>query len=146
MQELHADKDFLDWLRRVSSIYGDAMAVWGEAVHQASGGGSLDDLLTATDGAVARLVDLLMAIGSRHDAPSTPEGGEHVLEALDQLLGASAELLREARAGMVSGGIGALATLAPRITELRTLESDVEQTAEGMRDRLSDTYGDPGAP
>ena len=149
MQELHADKDFFDWLRTVSREYGEAMTDWGQHVHDAVADGGVigvQRLLTATDAAVERLVDALMVIGRQHDAPGTPKGGAAVLDALDRLLGASADLLRDARAGLEEQGLPAIATLSPRVTELRGLEADVEQQTEGMRGRLESTFGDPGKP
>lgn len=148
MQELHTDRSFFDWLKQLSAQYGDAMAAWGQAVHVAVAGDAegLTDLLAATDTAIDRLVRLLMAVGARHEAPDTPKGGGDVLDALDRLLGASADLLRDARAGLEREGIGALGTLSPRITALRAFESEVEAATGRIQDRLADTYGDPGKP
>jgi hypothetical protein len=149
MQELSAEKSFFDWLRGISSGYGDAMAAWGQQVHDAAANGSPDSvrrLLQATDMAIERLVQSLVAIGSRHDDPATPNGGGAVVDALEKLLGASAELLREARAGIEQSGVPALAALSPRIAELRTLEAVVERATEQVRDRLEDRYGHPGPP
>ncbi|HLZ73179.1 MAG TPA: hypothetical protein VKV26_25015 [Dehalococcoidia bacterium] len=146
MQNLRADRTFFDWLRQISAAYGDAMAAWGQAVHDAAAGGAAVTLLTATDSAIERLVQMLISVGQQHEAASTPEDGHGVLDALDQLLGASVDLLREARAGMEQQGVAALAALASRIAGLRALESGVEQAAEQMRDRLGDAIGDAPAP
>lgn len=150
MQELSADKDFFDWLRRISSEYGDAMAAWGQEVHDAAaasdGAGTSGRLVAATDTAVDRLVQTLMAIGRRHEEPDSPRGSDDVLNALDRLIGASAEILREARQGLAQQGLAAIATLSPRIGELRELEAEVERRTEQMRGRLESSFGDPGAP
>src|SRR5581483_10690733 len=142
MPNLRADRAFFDWLRQISTAYGDAMSAWGQAVHDAASGDVSPALLTATDNAIDRLVQMLMSIGRQHEAQSTPEDGHGVLDALDQLLGASVELLREARAGLERDGIAALAALAPRIAGLRELEGRVERAAGSMRDRLGDAIGD----
>ena len=148
MQELHADRSFFDWLRQLSAHYGDAMAIWGQVVHAAVADGAegLAALITATDSAIDRLVALLMAVGARHEAPNTPKGGDEVLDALDRLLGASADLLRDARSGLAREGISALGALAPRITALRAFEGEVEAATGRIQERLADTYGDPGKP
>ncbi len=142
MPNLRADRAFFDWLRQISTAYGDAMATWGQAVHDAASAGVSPALLSATDSAIDRLVQMLMSVGRQHEAPTTPDDGHDVLDALDQLLGASAELLREARAGLEREGIGALAALSPRIAGLRELEGGVERAASRMRDRLGDTIAD----
>jgi hypothetical protein len=152
MQELHADRDFFDWLRGISGDYGEAMAAWGQEVHDAvarPAGIAVavpERLLQATDATVERLVQSLVAIGARHDDPQMPQGAAEVLEALDRLLGASAELLRGARSGLEQQGLAAVSVLAPSIAELRRLEAEVEHRTEPMRDRLESTFGDPGAP
>jgi hypothetical protein len=150
MQELSAEKSFFDWLRGISSEYGETMAAWGQQVHDTAaanaGGDTLSRLAAATDTAVGRLVEALMTIGRRHEDPELPRGGADVIEALERLLGGSAELLREARAGFDAQGLAALAALSPRIAELRTLEAEVEQATARMSDRLEDTYGNPGKP
>ncbi len=150
MQELHADRDFFDWLRGISSAYGETMAAWGQEVHDAVAGGISavvpERLLQATDTAVERLVQSLIAIGARHEDPKAPNGAAAVLEALDRLLGASADLLREARTDLEQRGLGSISTLAPRIAELRGLEAEVESRTESMRARLESSFGDPGPP
>lgn len=119
------------------------MAAWGQAVHDAASGGVSPALLAATDSAIDRLVQMLMSVGRQHEDRSTPEDGHGVLDALDQLLGASVDLLREARAGLERDGIAALAALSPRIARLRELEGGVELAAGRMRDRLGDAVGEP---
>ena len=52
----------------------------------------------------------------------------------------------DARAGLAATGLEALPALAPRITNLRALEAEVEQATDAMQSKLDDTYGDPGAP
>ncbi len=146
MQNLRSDRAFFDWLRQISGAYGDAMAAWGQAVHDAAAGGALPALLAATDNAIDRLVQMLMTVGQQHEAATTPDDGHGVLDALDQLLGASVELLREARTGLEREGIAALAALSSRIAGLRALEGGVEQVAGRMRDRLGDAIGDSQAP
>jgi hypothetical protein len=146
MQELFAEKDFFDWMRAISRAYGNAMAEWGQQVHlavSAPAGSAIADLATATDAATDRLVSMLMAIGRRHEDAGTPRDGHEVLDALDRLLGASAELLRDARAGLTREGIGALAALSPRIVELRTLEAEVERASARLSSTISDLYGRP---
>lgn len=143
MQNLRADRAFFDWLREISTAYGDAMAAWGQAVHDAASGGVSPALLSATDNAIDRLVQMLISVGRQHEARTTPDDGHSVLDALDQLIGASVELLREARAGLEREGIAALAGLAPRIAGLRELEGGVERAAGQMRDRLGDAIDDP---
>lgn len=142
MQNLRADRAFFDWLRQISTAYGDAMAAWGQAVHDTASGGASAALLTATDNAIDRLVQMLMSVGRQHEARSAPDDGHGVLDALDQLLGASVELLREARTGLERDGIAALAALSPRIAGLRELEGSVERAAGRMRDRLGDALDD----
>ncbi len=150
MQELSAEKSFFDWLRAISSGYGETMAAWGQQVHDTAAangeGETLARLAAATDAAVSRLVEALMAIGRQHEDPQLPRGGGEVVEALERLLGASAELLREARAGFDARGLAALAALSPRIAELRTLEAEVERTTARISGRIEDTYGQPGEP
>ena len=150
MQELHADKNFFDWLRRISSEYGDTMARWGQVVHDevaANGGAGVpQQLIAATESAVDRLVGLLLAIGRRHDHPNNPHGADGVLDALDRLIGTSTELLRDGREGLGQRGLGAIAGLSPRIGELRDLESEVERRTDEMRTRLENSFGDPGTP
>jgi hypothetical protein len=150
MQELDRDQGFFDWLRGVSNQYGDAMARWGEAVHdavaQSNRDGSIETLLAATDATITKLVDALIEIGARHEAPQSPRGAAEVLVTLERLLGTSAELLREARPQIAAHGPAALAALAPRISELRAMEADVEASTEQMWERLTDKFGDPGAP
>lgn len=146
MQELFDEKNFFDWLRSVSRAYGNAMSEWGQHVHQAAARGTPDAvsaLLAATDAAVDRLVGMLMAIGRRHDDSTTPEDGHLVLDALDRLIGASAELLREARAGLAQQGIAALASLSARIADLRTLEAEVESASQRLSGQVTDTFGRP---
>ncbi|MHB8574949.1 MAG: hypothetical protein ACYDCQ_06400 [Dehalococcoidia bacterium] len=145
MQDLHTERDFFAWLSRISALYGDAMAAWGQQVHDAvAGSAASQQLLDATDAAVDRLVEALVSIGRWHEQPDTPSGGVEVLQTLDSLLGASAELLRDARGRMAQEGVAALSALAPRITELRALEGDVERATQRVRDALEDRYGDPG--
>ena len=148
MQELHTERDFFDWLNRISALYGETMATWGQQVHDAVAGRiQPHQVLEATDAAVNRLVEALMSIGAWHDrTDDTPGGGAEVLHALDQLLGASAELLREARSHMATEGLRGLAAVAPRIAELRTLEADVEQATEQVRNKLESRFGNPGEP
>jgi hypothetical protein len=145
MQELFADKDFFDWLRNVSRAYGNAMSAWGQQVHDAVPHGSqaLPSLIHETDAAVDRLVEMLMAVGARHENPGTPRDGHAVLDALDRLLGASAELLRDARNGLQLHGMSALSALSPRIAHLRDLEAEVERTTRQLTGEISDVYGRP---
>jgi|SRR5579883_3119508 hypothetical protein len=146
MQDLVAEKDFFDWLRHVSRAYADAMASWGQRVHDTVARGtpeSLEALIAETDRATDRLVGILMAIGARHDDRRTPAEGHPVLDALDRLIGASAELLREARSGIERQGVQALAALSARIVELRSLEADVEDASKRLSGRVTDSYGRP---
>lgn len=146
MQNLSSERAFFDWLQRISAMYGEAMAAWGQAAQSAAAGAATDDLLAATDAAIERLVGGLMEIGRQHDDRGVPEQGTLVLVTLDRLLGGSVEFLEDARAGLREGGIAVLAQLAPRVTQLRALEAAVEQATDAMQGQLDDTFGDPGAP
>lgn len=146
MQNLYSERAFFDWLQRISAMYGEAMATWGQAAQRAAAGGTTDDLLAATDGALERLVGGLMEIGRQHDDRGIPEQGVLVLGALDRLLGGSVAFLEDARERLREGGVATLAQFASRVTELRALEAEVEQATDAMQGKLDDTYGDPGQP
>jgi hypothetical protein len=146
MQELFSERAFFDWLERVSSLYGDAMAAWGQAAQSAAAAADTEPLLIATDTAIERLVGALIEIGGRHDDKRIPMQGMLVLSALDRLLGGSVEFLEDARAGLRESGLSVLPALAPRVADLRALEAAVEQATDAMQEKLDDTYGDPGAP
>jgi hypothetical protein len=147
MQDRFAEKDFFDWLRAVSRDYGNAMAEWSRRIQsEAAGADTNGVLLSATDAAIDRLVALLMAIGHRHDDRETPREGHAVLDALDRLIGASADLLREARGLLESYGTAALSQLATRIGGLRELEAEVESASLRLGGQIRDTYGEPETP
>ena len=111
-------------------------------MHEAAAGGVSPALLQATDSAIDRLVQMLMSVGRQHDLRTLPEGAHGVLDALDQLLAASAELLRDARSGLEREGVAALAALAPRIAALRELEGGFERAAGRLRDGLAEAQSD----
>jgi hypothetical protein len=146
MQELFSEHTFFNWLEQISSMYGDAMAAWGQAAQQAAAAADPAPLLAATDATIERLVAGLIEIGGQHDDKNIPSQGMLVLSALDRLLGGSVEFLEDARAGLRTSGLDALPTLAPRVADLRALEHEVEQATDAMQEKLDDTYGDPGAP
>jgi len=146
MQELAADKDFFDWLRIVARAYGHAMSSWGQHVHELAAKSSpeaLQTLIAETDATIEGLVGLLVNIGRRHEDPKTPGDGHAVLDALDRLLAASADLLRDARTGIEQRGVGALAALAPRIDGLRALEAEVERASLRLSGQVTDVFGEP---
>lgn len=146
MQGLFSEREFYDWLERLSAGYGEAMTAWGMAAQVAAAGGPGDStaLLGATDSAIDFLVAGLMEIGDRHENPRLPRSGMLVLETLDRLLAASVEFLRDARTGLQERGLAVLSTLSPRVSSLRALEADVERATDEMRGKLDDSFGTPG--
>ena len=146
MQNLFSERAFFNWLQRISAMYGEAMAAWGQSAQRAAASGSSDELLSESDRAIEQLVGGLMEIGRKHDDRGIPEQGTLVLVALERLLGGSVEFLEEARARLADGGITVLAELAPRVSQLRALEAEVERATDAMQEKLDDTFGEPGRP
>jgi hypothetical protein len=144
MNSLFSERAFFDWLQRISTLYSEALADWGQAAKSAANDGELQALLDATDRAIEQIVSGLMEIGRQHDDTSLPRQSMRVLDALDRLLGASVEFLEDARAGLRSQGLAALPRMAPRVSHLRELEEAVERATDALQERFDDTFGSAG--